>query len=81
MDGCMYRMGIKALVDGARPPVSDCSGPMCLNVGPRPLLRNFKRSLVDPDTPQGAYWRRSHEGKRMKLVVRKKISGDWEGRG
>jgi hypothetical protein len=44
-------------------------GDLCLDVGPRDLLKNFRHSLIDPDTPESAKWRKSADGKPLKLVV------------
>jgi hypothetical protein len=51
-------------------------GDLCLDVGPRELLKNFRSSLIDPDTPASAKWRRSADGKPMKLVVGRALEGD-----
>lgn len=51
-------------------------GDLCLDVGPRELLKNFRSSLIDPDTPASAKWRRSADGKPMKLVVGSVLEGD-----
>ena len=45
-------------------------GDLCLDVGPRDLLKNYRSSLIDPDTPASAKWKKSADGKAMKLVVR-----------
>jgi hypothetical protein len=52
------------------PEAPDCPfGDLCLDVGPRELLRNYRRSLIDPDTLESAMSRTSADGKPMKLVV------------
>lgn len=47
--------------------LNDCVGELCLE--PKELLKNFRQSLIDPDTPQNAMWRESADGKKLKLVV------------
>lgn len=42
---------------------------MCLDVGPRPLLNNIRKGLIDPDTPEDAMWKKNADGKAWKLVV------------
>jgi hypothetical protein len=42
---------------------------LCLDVGPRPLLTNIRRGLIDPDTPQEAMTKKNVDGKEWKLVV------------
>lgn len=42
---------------------------LCLDVGPRPLLNNIRRGLIDPDTPEDAMWKKNVDGKDWKLVV------------
>lgn len=42
---------------------------LCLDVGPRPLLTNIRRGLIDPDTPQEAMMKKNADGKELKLVV------------
>jgi len=34
-----------------------------------PLLKNQRTGLIDPDTPQSAMTKTSHDGKTLKLVV------------
>ncbi|KAI9368592.1 beta-glucan synthesis-associated protein-domain-containing protein [Aspergillus egyptiacus] len=41
---------------------------LCLDVGDRPLLSNIRRGLIDPDTPESAYTKKSAGGKEWKLV-------------
>ncbi|KAJ6125685.1 hypothetical protein N7523_003305 [Penicillium sp. IBT 18751x] len=40
----------------------------CLDVGPRPLLTNIRRGLIDPDTPVEAMTKKNVDGKEWKLV-------------
>lgn len=48
-----------------------CAGdPLCLDVGKRPLLKNVRRGLIDPDTPDSVKTIKSADGKDWKLVVR-----------
>lgn len=49
--------------------LEECEGPLCLDVGDVPLLKNYRRELVDPDTPEDAMWKESADGKKYKLVV------------
>lgn len=42
---------------------------MCISYGELPLLKNVKRSLIDPDTPKSAMTRKSTGGKKQRLVV------------
>jgi hypothetical protein len=41
----------------------------CLDVGPRPLLANIRRGLIDPDTPAEAMTKKNVDGKEWQLVV------------
>ncbi|RJE17600.1 Beta-glucan synthesis-associated protein [Aspergillus sclerotialis] len=42
--------------------------PHCLNVGKRPLLKNIRSGLIDPDTPDDVKTIQSADGKEWKLV-------------
>ncbi|KAI9833435.1 MAG: hypothetical protein M1826_007533 [Phylliscum demangeonii] len=44
------------------------SDPMCINVGPVPLLRHLRRGLIDPDTPAAAMTKTAADGSRLSLV-------------
>lgn len=46
----------------------------CLDVGPRQLLDNIRKGLIDPDTPEEAMWKKNVDGKDWKLVVSTYIS-------
>lgn len=43
--------------------------PHCLDVGKRPLLKNIRHGLIDPDTPDDVKNIKSADGKEWKLVV------------
>ncbi len=45
------------------------NNPLCIDVGPVPLLKNIRRDLVDPDTPKSALTKTGADGKKLKLVV------------
>ncbi|KAA8893627.1 beta-glucan synthesis-associated [Sphaerosporella brunnea] len=51
-------------------------GELCLDVGPRPLLKNFRTSLIDSDTPDSAKTRTSADGKQLKLVFSDEFNQD-----
>lgn len=42
---------------------------LCLDVGPRPLLKNIRTGLIDPDTPESAKTKVAADGKIWNLVV------------
>ncbi|KAJ5223784.1 hypothetical protein N7468_008326 [Penicillium chermesinum] len=57
-------------VEGMLKPGSTCPGGegQCLDVGPRPLLNNIRKGLIDPDTPKDAYLKKNANGEEWKLV-------------
>ena len=59
------------IAQGQKP---DCIGGVCLD--PKELLKNFRQTLIDPDTPKSAMTRQSADGKKLKLVVGLSISPD-----
>lgn len=42
--------------------------PLCIDVGPIPLLKNIRTGLIDPDTPRSAHTKTAADGKKLKLV-------------
>ncbi|KAI9884492.1 MAG: hypothetical protein M1823_003707 [Watsoniomyces obsoletus] len=44
------------------------NNPQCIDVGPVPLMKNIRRGLIDPDTPNSVKSRRTADGKKQKLV-------------
>ena len=47
-----------------------CSrNPLCIDVGPIPLLKGVRRDLIDEDTPDDVRTRKTAKGKTQKLVV------------
>lgn len=51
-------------------PVNPCSAnPMCIDVGPVPLLKNIRAGLIDPDTPESAMSRKARDGTKQVLMV------------
>lgn len=43
-------------------------------LGTRPLMNNFRTTLVDPDTPEHVMWKTSGSGKKFKLVFSDEFS-------
>ncbi|PWW77574.1 Glycoside Hydrolase Family 16 protein [Tuber magnatum] len=50
------------------PEIPCAAGDLCIDIGPIDLLKNVRRSLIDPDTPEGARTKKSASGKEYKLV-------------
>ena len=48
--------------------------PLCIDVGPIPLLKGVRRGLIDEDTPDDVRTRKTAKGKTQKLVVWHTIS-------
>ncbi|RPA97121.1 beta-glucan synthesis-associated [Choiromyces venosus 120613-1] len=46
----------------------DAGEELCIDIGPIDLLKNVRRSLIDPDTPVSARTKKSASGKEYKLV-------------
>jgi beta-glucan synthesis-associated protein KRE6 len=55
------------LVEKHRDPCAE--DPMCISVN-EPLLKNVRRGLIDPATPQSAMKKKSADGSEWQLVVR-----------
>lgn len=49
------------------------NNPLCIDVGPVPILKNIRKDLVDPDTPRSALTKTAADGKKLKLVVCTKL--------
>ncbi|KAH0544812.1 hypothetical protein FGG08_001041 [Glutinoglossum americanum] len=45
-----------------------CDSHQCLDVGKVPLLKNIRKGLIDPDTPQSAMSKKSIDGSTLNLV-------------
>lgn len=50
--------------------------PMCLNVGPRPLMKNIRQGLIDPDTPDSAMTKNTADGSTWNLVYSDEFNTD-----
>jgi len=71
--GCLRRTFVQSVV---LEPESPCdAGDLCIDIGPIDLLKNVRRSLIDPDTPQSARTKKSASGKEYKLVVSASAQG------
>ncbi|KAI9817058.1 MAG: hypothetical protein M1832_004776 [Thelocarpon impressellum] len=44
------------------------ANPDCIDVGPLPLMKNIRRTLVDPDTPASAKTKTAADGSKLTLV-------------
>jgi hypothetical protein len=63
----MHRTFIRDKIDPIR---GACKvNPLCIDVGPIPLMKNIRTDLIDPATPQSARKMKSGDGKDLKLVV------------
>jgi beta-glucanase (GH16 family) len=49
---------------------------MCLNVGPRPLMKNIRQGLIDPDTPDSAMTKKTADGSTWNLVYSDEFNTD-----
>lgn len=49
---------------------------LCLDVGPRPLLKNIRTGLIDPDTPESAKTKVAVDGKTWNLVFSDEFNTD-----
>lgn len=60
--------------DRINPDGGACSrNPLCIDVGPIPLLKGVRRDLIDEDTPDDVRTRKTAKGKTQKLVVRSSL--------
>ncbi|KAI9677722.1 MAG: hypothetical protein M1829_002494 [Trizodia sp. TS-e1964] len=58
------------------PPDPCAANPLCIDLGPIPLLKNIRTSLIDPDTPQSALTKVSADGTTLKLVFSDEFNKD-----
>jgi len=65
--GCFRRTFVQSVVIEPENPCD--AGELCIDIGPIDLLKNVRRSLIDPDTPDSARTKKSASGKEYKLVV------------
>ena len=66
----------RTFVQGFKPTDDCASDPECINVGTRPLLKNIRTSLIDPDTPQSAKTKVAADGTKLNLVFSDEFNTD-----
>ncbi|KAL8762184.1 MAG: hypothetical protein Q9184_001781 [Pyrenodesmia sp. 2 TL-2023] len=69
---------ILTFVQSVGPPADPCkSNPDCINTGGEvPLLKNIRKSLIDPDTPKSAQTKKAADGKTLKLMFSDEFNTD-----
>ena len=65
---------VQRLVEPAK---TSCQGdPLCIDAQGFDLLKNVRRTLIDPDTPESVYTRTTHRGVKQKLVFSDEFNVD-----
>jgi len=69
--------GRRTFVQKFTAPASNCaSDPNCISANKVPLMKNIRRSLVDPDTPKSALTKTAPDGTQLKLVFSDEFNTD-----